>query len=848
MTAFNSVNRAVALFSAIMLSAVAAIPSASATQPLRDVALNGDTLTSQTSLQNQTIAQEDETSIPDNPTQELPDKVASAIPDDATLVSPDIAVTKTGALKDVETGRTVTDPQLVGTKDQAPDPLAKTDGESFIPVSVGDVREQIEQNDASAQTADTETKATVRQASIGDNQYGAHWGTYGGQTAFFEADGTVFARNAKAVIDVSEWQHTIDWQAAKNAGVQGAIIRIGYGTSSGDLEARRNIQEVKRLGIPFGVYLYSYAYDAEFAAEEGAHTVELLKEYGISPSDLKYPVYYDLERWTWTGYTPPTDPETYEDIVDAWYAQLQNAGYKNLSVYSYTSYLDGPLNSPAIRARTHWVASYGARTGFNDWSTKVRGWQYTSSGQVAGIEGNVDLNAFGTTDGSSVTGGSDVFDVGNITMLDVPDGEYYLTPTLKTSSSVEIANGSSANGATPVLHSYNNSRGQRFRFIHHKSGGFVIVNVSSGKALEVAGGVGKGGAVIQQNTRNDSNAQRWVLREAGDGYYIQTVLGNFVMEVVNKSTADGTPIRLGDPNGGKAQTFLLPASDVAAPSGTLNIVSALDSTKVVGVANNSTKFGARLQLQTSTGDLSQQFRFSQVGNGMYRIRNVRSGAYVGVANGSYLNGSAIQLQDKKDTLSQYWQLRKGDGGKILLISSANKAIDIPGGTSASGTGLQIYSENDSQAQQWSLTAAKESTASKVDVYRMYNTVNGDHIITSDINEVWGLSDGDWINEGVAMRTEKKGANGAKPVYRLYNVALNDHVFTDNANEYAHLKKVGWNDEGVAFYAPSSGGVTVHRIYHKGARMHLFTSDENEYRTLKEWGWSDEGVAFKALEA
>lgn len=61
----------------------------------------------------------------------------------------------------------------------------------------------------------------------------------------------------------------------------------------------------------------------------------------MRPNDLKYPVYYDLESWTWTGHTPPNDPNVYNGIVNAWYGALQSGGYQNLGVYSYTSYLQG---------------------------------------------------------------------------------------------------------------------------------------------------------------------------------------------------------------------------------------------------------------------------------------------------------------------------------------------------------------------------------------------------------------------------------------------------------------------------------------------------------------------------
>lgn len=339
----------------------------------------------------------DTDAMPDNPTVELPDEVSEDLPNDALVVSPDLVVSEKGEVKSLETGETVTAEELVGTPDTQPDPLAKTNGESFIPVEVGEVKEAVRdagQSSGEVEKTDGET-ATVRPAALGGNEYGAYWGTFNNTPAFFEADGTLFAQQAKGVIDVSEWQGEIDWEAAKNAGVEGAIIRISYGWNNGfDKYALRNISECKRLGIPFGIYSYSYSYDKATAAAEGADIVNLLRQAGVSPGDLGYPVFYDLERWTWTGYTPPTDPAVYDEIVNAWYGQLQAAGYNNLSVYSYTSYLYGPLNSDNIHGKTRWVASYGQRTGFT-YTSNNRGWQYTSGGTVAGITGRVDLNAFG---------------------------------------------------------------------------------------------------------------------------------------------------------------------------------------------------------------------------------------------------------------------------------------------------------------------------------------------------------------------------------------------------------------------------------------------------------------------
>ena len=386
--------------SAVALTASVAVAPAYA---LQDIAIedavaqsgsvtadNGVVMQSDDQSDDQTGDQQSQDSMPDNPNAKLPDNVSDEISDDATVISEDLAATPEGEVKNIETGEIVTDPTLVGTKDQQPDPLAKTNGESFIPVSAEDVKNAV-------------ADANVQLSKFESNEYGAHWGTYNNSKAFFDYQNNLFVQQAKGVIDVSGWQGDIDWAKAKADGVEGAIIRLGYGEgNNADKKAQRNISECKRLGIPFGIYWYSYADTPSLAKEEGADVVAKLKQFGVNPSDLAYPVYYELEKWTWEGQQSPTDPNVYNNIVNNWYSALQSAGYKNLGVYSYTSYLQGPLKHADIYAKTTWVAQYGARMGFDSFPTNSRGWQYTSSGKVNGISGNVDMNAFGNKEYESL--------------------------------------------------------------------------------------------------------------------------------------------------------------------------------------------------------------------------------------------------------------------------------------------------------------------------------------------------------------------------------------------------------------------------------------------------------------
>ena len=694
--------------SAVALTASVAVTPAYA---LQDIAIedavaqsgpvtadNGVVVQSDDQPDDQTGDQQSQDGMPDNPNAKLPDTVSDEISDDATVVSEDLAVTPEGEVKNIETGETVTDATLVGTQDQQPDPLAKTNGESFIPVSAEDVKNAV-------------ADANVQLSKFEGNEYGAHWGTYNNTKAFFDYQNNLFVQQAKGVIDVSEWQGDIDWAKAKADGVEGVIIRLGYGWgNNADKKAQRNISECKRFGIPFGIYWYSYADTPSIAKEEGADVVAKLKQFGVNPSDLAYPVYYDLEKWTWEGHKPPTDPNVYNNIVNNWYSALQSAGYKNLGVYSYTSYLQGPLKHADIYAKTTWVAQYGARMGFDSFPTNSRGWQYTSTGKVDGISGNVDMNAFGNKE--YVNGGSSnalqaAIDVRKMTAVTIPNGNYYINVRSKVASSVDIPGGSAADSTAIQLYSGNGSKAQQFTFTRQSDGSYEIVNVNSGKALDVRNGVAENNAIVQQYSRNNSQAQRWFIRDSGAGYYLQSALGNWVLDLSGGNTANGAAIRLYTPNGTASQLFVVSSSDVNIATGVSMIITSVANKKLVtDVTSASTANGARVQLYSSNNTNAQKYRFESIGNGTYKIINANSGKVLDVAGGSTANGAALQQYTSNNTVAQQWTVRNYGSGKIVLVSvNANKAVDIPGGNAVQQAQLQLYSPNGTVAQQWLVAKA-----------------------------------------------------------------------------------------------------------------------------------------------
>lgn len=740
-------------------------------------------------------AQNSSNSMPDNPNATLPETVSENISDDSTVVSENLAVTPEGDVQNIETGETVTDAQLVGTQSQQPDPLAKTDGESFIPVSASDVKDAVEQPvKQSAEQSSLKGGSTVRLTKFESNEYGAHWGTYNGTKAFFDYRNNLFVQQAKGVIDVSSWQGDVDWAKAKAGGVEGAIIRLGFGWGNdADAKAQRNINECKRLGIPFGIYWYSYAEDASGSRQEGNDVVSKLRQFGVSPNDLKYPVYYDLESWTWTGHTPPTNPNVYNGIVNAWYGALQSGGYQNLGVYSYTSYLQGPLNNANIYAKTRWVAQYGPQMEFTAFGTNDRGWQYTSSGQINGISGSVDMNAFGN---KTYAQNSASIDVRKMSAVSIPNGDYYINVRSKVASSVDIPGASGTDSTAIQLYSGNGSKAQQFTFTKQSDGSYVIINVNSGKALDVRNGAAGNNAVVQQYSANGTNAQRWFIRDSGAGYYLQSALGNWVLDLSGGNTANGAAIRLYTPNGTASQLFVVSCSGVTVPVDTAVIIkSAGNANLVFDVPSASMANGTRIQLYAANGTNAQRFRFRKIGNGTYGIANVNSGKVLDVYGGSTSNGAVLQQYGSNNTVAQQWTVRDYGSGKISLISvNANKAIDVPGANYASSVALQLYAPNGTAAQQWVIAKPKtmRERLNEQAAMRRQDLPDGTYTFASKLKtsmkmDVYGASRSDCAN---VQLWAGNGTNAQK--WRVMHDA-NGYVILTSVNSGKVLDVYGGSD-------------------------------------------------------
>ena len=186
----------------------------------------------------------------------------------------------------------------------------------------------------------------------------------------------------KKGMDISEYQGTINWDTVKNrSDIDFVIIRCSYGSGYKDRKWEYNVKECERLGIPYGVYIYSTATTVS-AVEKEAENVKKMLE-GHQPT---YPVYFDMEENSVLN----LGSSTIGKLANTFCSKISGAGYK-VGIYASLYWWNSILTDRVFKNESwsKWVAQYSASC---QYQSKYDMWQCTSSGKVNGVSTNVDIN------------------------------------------------------------------------------------------------------------------------------------------------------------------------------------------------------------------------------------------------------------------------------------------------------------------------------------------------------------------------------------------------------------------------------------------------------------------------
>ena len=280
-------------------------------------------------------------------------------------------------------------------------------------------------------------------------------------------------------IDVSGYQKDIDWQKVKDAGIDFAILKIGNinaRESDGwytDSRFQRNLSECERLGIPYGVYAYSYAKNADDAVKGANHIIALLE--GHKPT---LPVYLDLED----NSIKDTDHAT---IATAFCNMISAAGYTP-GIYASASWFKNILTDPCftnsgwnIWTAQYWYGQrYDASLGLGpEYPAKFDCWQYSCLSTVPGIDGYCDIN-YWYKDGFSSS-----------------NGKNYSFTGVKLSKSEEVLKGDTVSVSAEVA---GETDGLQYKFYWQKQG--------TGADAEISGVIAG---------PSDKSSAEWTVDEGG---------------------------------------------------------------------------------------------------------------------------------------------------------------------------------------------------------------------------------------------------------------------------------------------------------------------------------------------
>lgn len=183
----------------------------------------------------------------------------------------------------------------------------------------------------------------------------------------------------KRGIDISHHQGNIDFDKLKG-NIDFAMVRTSYGAFYEDKKYKQNIAGLERIGVPYGLYHFSYATSVDSAKKEADGFINIIKKYNPT-----YPVVIDIES---SSRTSNLRQDTLVDIADTICKKIEDAGYY-VMIYANLDYLNNKLNDSKLDRYDKWLAEWKSKPSYN----KPFGiWQYSSKGSIPGINGNVDLN------------------------------------------------------------------------------------------------------------------------------------------------------------------------------------------------------------------------------------------------------------------------------------------------------------------------------------------------------------------------------------------------------------------------------------------------------------------------
>ncbi len=325
----------------------------------------------------------------------------------------------------------------------------------------------------------------------------------------------------------------------------------------------------------------------------------------------------------------------------------------------------------------------------------------------------------------------------------LPEGTYAIVSGNDSHMALDVSSASKANGANVQIYTENGTDAQHWQLTYNRDktskyyGMVRLVNVNSGKALDVYSALAKSGANVQQYTANGSSAQWWQLVQDAkatglSGYLLRSALqGDFVLDVNGGSLANGTNVQIWASNGSAAQHFTFVsledekndpwlasgvakiamehASDLA--DGTYIISASGNVRSVLDVNAGSKQNGGNVQVWVSNSTGAQRWVVSTTvasdGTPWRVVRNANSGKVLDVYGAGTAAGTNVQQYAANNSSAQRWAIVSNGDGTLTLRSALGRdlVLDLWGGSTSNGTNVDVYTANGTAAQRFVFTVA-----------------------------------------------------------------------------------------------------------------------------------------------
>lgn len=568
-----------------------------------------------------------------------------------------------------------------------------------------------------------------------------------GNTVFNSFDkfshGYYTGTDAAKGIDVSSHNGYVNWGQVKGEKIDFAIIRCGYGNNSengvtlynqDDGQFRHNVDGCRNNGIPFGVYIYSYATNTSMAQNEADHVVRLLRS--VNTSGMSFPIYYDMEDKCQSSLSA----STLGSIAQAFKDRLSGYGYSNVGIYSSQRWFEQKLTASVFSGMPKWVAAWNATSGLtysggSNFHNNGMIWQFTNNGRVNGISGRVDLNYTylmrtktpnGLETAASVAAIKNGTDSNNTALAPVQSSNALVGTNIVIASRynsnlvLDAANSRPSRGSNVSLWTKHGGANQMWN-ISKDSSGYCIIRsaANSSLVLDAADGTPRNGSNVTVWTYHGGNNQKWIVTNNSDGSLCirNAANQNLVLDAASPRPWQGCNVSVWSSHGGSNQKWVKGSTSLSNTGNTGNsnissgslvgngktISSSYNSNLVLDAQNSRPSRGSNVTVWSSHGGSNQKWNITRDSNGYYTFACAANPNLVlDAANPRPWSGCNISVWTSHGGLNQKWTATKNSDGSYTFRNAANPnlALDAANPRPWSGCNISVWSYHGGSNQKW----------------------------------------------------------------------------------------------------------------------------------------------------